>query len=928
MNRHETLPNRRAIIDRRQLAADLAVGMARLDGLPARRRLLADMLRGALVSGRAEIAQRLEAQPGKGLELAAAQSFLVDQVLRLACDTVVGSFYPLANPTQSERLALVAVGGYGRGQMAPFSDVDLVFLTPWKQTPWGEQVIETLLYLLWDLGLKLGHATRSLDDMMRMAKADMTICTAFLEARFVWGDQKLFDEAATRFRREVVQGTTRAFIAEKLAEREARHQRMGDSRYVVEPNLKEGKGGLRDLHALFWIGKYLHQVNSIADLVDKGLLTADEMRQFRRAEGFLWSVRIMLHHITGRAEERLTFDVQRELAVRLRYANRENMSAVERFMRHYFLMVKSVGDLTGLFLAHLDESTARLSWLPTLTRRPARMKGFTLRRGQIGLPSDDFFQADPVRLLEIFALADSEGLTIHPLAMRTAARDANLIDERVRRDKTANALFLGVLTSPRDPETVLRWMNEAGVFGRFVPDFGRVVAQMQYDMYHHYTVDEHTIRAIGLVARIERGDLRAEHGLSSAIIHQLIDRRVLHVAVLLHDIAKGRGGDHSLLGADIARRLCPRFGLSAAETETVAWLVEFHLLMSRTAFKRDLADFKTILDFAAAVASPERLRLLLLLTVVDIRAVGPGVWNGWKAQLLRELYEAAEEVLRLGHKQSGRATRIAGKQAALKAALAWPDERFAAYARRFADSYWVAEPHDVLVANAALADSADDDGAGVPLAISCTPDPASGTTLVAIYAADHPGLFYRIAGAISLAGGNIFDARIHTTRDGMALDNFVVLDPLGQPFAEPSQLGRLKRSIEDVLTGRIRLADKLAARPLARRRAEMFRVEPRVLIDNKASNRYTVIEVNAADRPALLFSLTNGLFQNRLTIHSAHIATYGEKATDTFYVTDLTGAKIDNPARLKTIEKRLLAIAATASPKVETLVELGAEAAE
>ena len=924
MNSLAALPNRRAIIDRRQLADGLAAAMVRLEGMPARRQYLADTLRGALVSGRAEIAQRLERHPGKGLELAAAQSFLVDQILRLACDTVVEIFYPMANPTRSERLALVAVGGYGRGQMAPFSDVDIVFLTPWKQTPWGEQVIETLLYLLWDLGLKLGHATRSLDDMIRMAKADMTICTAFLESRFVWGDQALYDEAAARFHREVVQGTTRAFVAEKLAEREARHIRMGDSRYVVEPNLKEGKGGLRDLHALFWIGKYLHQVDSVADLVDKGLLTADELRQFRRAEGFLWSVRIMLHHITGRAEERLTFDVQRELAVRLRYANRENMSAVERFMRHYFLMAKSVGDLTGLFLAHLDESTARLAWLPTLTRRPARLKGFTLRRGQIGVPSDDFFKADPVRLLEVFALADSEGLTIHPLAMRAAARDANLIDERVRRDKTANALFLGVLTSPRDPEVVLRWMNEAGVFGRFVPDFGRVVAQMQYDMYHHYTVDEHTIRAIGLVARIERGDLKAEHSLSSAIIYQLIDRRVLHVAVLLHDIAKGRGGDHSLLGADIARKLCPRFGLSAAETETVAWLVEFHLLMSRTAFKRDLADFKTILDFAAAVASPERLRLLLLLTVVDIRAVGPGVWNGWKAQLLRELYEAAEEVLRLGHKQTGRATRIAGKQAALKAALAWPDERFATYARRFADSYWVAEPHDVLVANAALADSAGDE----PLAISCTPDPASGTTLVAIYATDHPGLFYRIAGAISLAGGNIFDARIHTTRDGMALDNFVVLDPLGRPFAEPSQLARLKRNIEDVLTGRIRLADKLAARPLARRRAEMFRVEPRVLIDNKASNRYTVVEVNAADRPALLFSLTNGLFQNRLTIHSAHIATYGEKATDTFYVTDLTGAKIDNPARLKQLEKRLLAIAATASPKVETLVELGAEAAE
>jgi [protein-PII] uridylyltransferase len=919
MNRHDAIHNRRAIIDRRALADSLGSGLARCENFAARRQLLADTLRGALLAGRAELALRLEAHPGRGLELAAAQSFLTDQLLRLACDTVVGSLYPLANPTQSERLALVAVGGYGRGQMAPYSDVDIVFVTPWKQTPWGEQVIETLLYLLWDLGLKVGNATRSLDDVVRIARADMTVRTAFLESRFVWGDQPLYEEAAARFRKEVVAGTARAFVAEKLAERDARHQRMGDSRYVVEPNLKEGKGGLRDLHALFWIGKYLHQVTGVAELVDKGLLTAEELRQFRRAESYLWAVRIMLHHITGRAEERLTFDVQRELATRLRYATRDRMSAVERFMRHYFLMAKSVGDLTGLFLAHMDESTARLAWLPTLTRRPARLKGFTLRRGQIGVPTDEFFQADPVRLLELFALADSEGLAIHPLAMRAAARDAALIDERVRRDKTANALFMAVLTSPRDPETVLRWMNEAGVFGRFVPDFGRVVAQMQYDMYHHYTVDEHTIRAIGLLAKIERGELKTDHALSSAIIHQLVNRRVLHVAVLLHDIAKGRGGDHSLLGADIARRLCPRLGLTNEETETVAWLVEQHLLMSRTAFKRDLTDFKTILDFAEAVASPERLRLLLILTVVDIRAVGPGVWNGWKAQLLRELYETAEEVLRLGHKQKGRAERIAGRQAQLQATLGWDEQRFNAHARRLPDSYWIAEPPEVLAANATLIAEAQSDA--LPLAISCTPDAARGMTLVAIYATDHPGLFYRIAGAISLAGGNILDARIHTTRDGMALDNFVVLDPLGRPFAERQQIARLKRCIEDVLTGRIRLADKLAARPLARRRAEVFKVAPRVLIDNKASNRYTVVEVNASDRPALLYALTNGLFQSRVTIHSAHIATYGEKATDTFYITDLTGAKIDNVVRLKSLEKRLLAIAANASPKVEMLVE-------
>ncbi|MCA3254466.1 MAG: [protein-PII] uridylyltransferase, partial [Alphaproteobacteria bacterium] len=602
----------------------------------------------------------------------------------------------------------------------------------------------------------------------------------------------------------------------------------------------------------------------------------------------------------------LTFDVQRELAVRMRYANRNGMSAVERFMRHYFLTARQVGDLTGLFLAHLEESFGKSSWLPSLKRRPSRLAGFSLVRGRIAVPSDDFFREDPVRLIEMFHLADRNALEIHPLAMRQAGRDAGLVTEAVRRNPRANALFLDVLCSPRDPETVLRWMNEAGVFGRFVPDFGRVVAQMQYDMYHHYTVDEHTIRAIGLLARIEKGELKADHPLATAIIHQLVSRRVLYVAVLLHDIAKGRGGDHSELGADIAMALCPRLGLSAAETETVAWLVRFHLLMSNVAFKRDLSDFKTILDFAEGVASPERLRLLLILTVVDIRAVGPGVWTQWKAQLLRSLYEAAEEVLRLGHKQTGRAERIAAKQDDLRRSLRWPAVRMDAHLKRFFDAYWIAEPLEVLEANARQIDSAR----GLPLSVATLVDAGAGTTLVSIYAADHPGLFYRVAGAISLAGANIMDARIHTTRDGMALDNLVVADPLGGPFDEPDRLARLRTVVEDALTGRVRLADRLAARPLARRRAEVFNSEPNVLIDNKASNRFTVLEVNALDRPALLYGLTYALFQAKVTIHSAHIATYGERAIDVFYLTDLTGDKITNATRLKALEKRLLAVAA------------------
>ena len=907
--------SRRAIIDRRELADMLDERLADLTEYAAKRAMLLEVLAAALASGNAELKRRLHENPAKGLELAAARAFLVDQLIRLAFDAITTRLYPESNRTAAERIALVAVGGYGRGQMAPFSDIDLLFLTPWKQTGWGEQVIETMLYLLWDLGLKVGHATRSLDDHIRACKADVTICTAMLEARFIWGDQPLHEETVARFRAEVVAGGARAFITAKLAERDARHKRMGDSRYLVEPHLKEGKGGLRDLHTLAWIGRHVHNIEQVSELVDKGLLTASEARQFRRAESFLWAVRINLQDIAGRLEDRLTFDMQPELARRLNYSTRGGMSAVERFMRHYFLTVRTVGDLTSLFLAQLEEQTSRVAWLPSLTRKPARLKGFTLRRGQIGLPAEDFFRADPVRLIEIFAIAAREQLPIHPQAMRQAAEDAALIDDRVRRDKAANALFLDVLCDPNDPETVLRWMNEAGVFGRFVPDFGRVVARMQYDMYHHYTVDEHSIRAIGLISKIASGTLKAEHKLSHALLQQLASRRVLHVAALLHDIAKGRGGDHSELGADVALKLCPRLGLSAAETETVAWLVRHHLLMSRTAFKRDLADFKTILDFAEAVASPERLRLLHILTEVDIRAVGPGVWNAWKGQLLRELFEAAEEVLRRGHKQKGRAERIAGRQDDLREVLGWEAPRFEHYKSRFADSYWIAEPAEALVVNAELIADAED--RGLALAIACKADAASGTTLVAIHAADHPGLFYRIAGAISLAGANILDARIHTTRDGRAIDNFTIADPLGQPFSERTQLERLERTITDVLTGKVRLADRLAARPLARRRAEVFKVEPYVIFDNHASNRYTVVEVGAADRPALLYALTRALFDGKVTIHSAHIATWGERATDTFYLTDLTGAKISDPVRLKELETRLLAAgggATTRSP--------------
>jgi [protein-PII] uridylyltransferase len=890
------VPQRRAIVDRRALAELLE---------EADRAEAVRLLKQALAAGRAEIARRLEERPYAGTEIAAAYAFLTDQIVRLVHDFVVQRLHPLANPTKAERLLILAAGGYGRGEMAPFSDIDVSFVTPWKPTDWTETVVEAILYLLWDLGLKVGHSARSVEELISLAAADHTIRTATLEARYVWGDEALFDEVQARLWKTIGSGNVRAFIKEKLDERDARHVRMGDSRYVVEPNVKEGKGGLRDLHALFWIGKYAYRLSDVAGLVEAGLLSVGELRQFQRAERFLWAVRCHLHIVAGRAEERLTFDYQREIAARMNYADRPGKSAVERFMRHYFLHARTVGDLTGVFLAHLDEKFAargrRFFMLPSFRRRPRKLEGFVLDRGRLAVPDDTFLAADPVRLIQMFALADKHGLEIHPMAIRAAAKASKLVDA-VRDDPKANALFLDVLTSPRDPETVLRWMNEAGVFGRFVPDFGRVVARMQFDMYHHYTVDEHSLRAIGLLSRIERGLLKAEHPLGSALIKRIASRRVLYVTVLLHDIAKGRGGDHSLLGAEVARALCPRLGLDAAETETVAWLVRWHLLMSATAFKRDLSDPESIQDFVALVKSPERLRLLFLLTVVDIRAVGPGTWNNWKAQLLTTLFEAAEEMLRLGHKQHGRSERVAGLKTEAAAALGWKPARFAAFADTLPDSYWLAETPAVIAANARLVEG----GSGVEIA----PLPERGATLATVHAPDRPGLFHRLAGAISLAGGNIIDARVHTTLGGMALDNFLIQDRSGGPFDDRHQLKRLEAGIASALAGEEPARERLAASGSANRRAAAFAVRPAAFIDEAASSRYTVIEVNAQDRPALLSDLALAITRSKATIRSAHIATYGERAVDVFYLTELDGSRITRPARLKALRERLLDAAA------------------
>src|SRR5437764_5217037 len=614
----------RDIIDRRAIAEELAQAIAE-SGKPATdRSIVLPPLREALAHGRAEIRRRFEAE-GNAPRAIREQSFLIDQLIRVLHDFATERVYPLANAAVGEKLAIVAVGGYGRGELAHADDIDLLFLLPYKQTPHTEQVIEYLLYLLWDLGLKVGQSVRSVADCLRYAKADLTIRTALLEARYIWGEQPLFNELQQRFDGEILRGTAAQFVEAKLAERDARHVRVGDSRYQLEPNVKEGKGGLRDLHTLFWIAKYIYRIDDVAKLVELGVLSAEESARFERAQTFLWTVRCHLHYLAGRAEERLTFDLQTEIGGRMGYTDHAGTRGVERFMKHYFLIAKDVGDLTRIFCALLQidhTGRQRLSWLRWGSRRRA-LEDFVIDGEWLTIPSEDFFKNDPVALLRLFHVAQQHNLDIHPRAFRAVTQSLRLVDGKLRENSEANRLFLEILTSKKDPETALRRMNEAGVFGRFIPDFGRVVAQMQYDMYHVYTVDEHTLFAIGILHKVETGQLKEELPVATQIMPTIQSRRALYLATLLHDIAKGRGGDHSVLGEQVAYKLGPRLGLTAEETETVAWLVRWHLLMSSTAFKLDISDPQTIQNFVERVQSPERLKLLLVLTAADIRAVGP-----------------------------------------------------------------------------------------------------------------------------------------------------------------------------------------------------------------------------------------------------------------------------------------------------------------
>lgn len=900
----------RDIIDRKALWVKLE-DMAGWSGYSTKmQKDVLKLFKEALKSGREEIQRRFDDKKANGIVTVHNYAFLIDQLIRTLYDFTTKYVCAIHTPTKGEQFCVASVGGYGRAEMAPQSDIDLLFLLPYKQTPKGEQAIEYMLYLLWDLGLKVGHSTRSIDECLKMAKEDLTIQTALLDARYLWGNKSLFKEFQKRFQEKVIETTGRQFVDAKLEERDERHQRMGDTRYVVEPNLKEGKGGLRDLQTLYWIGKYIYGVERWRDLVHHGVILEEDAKSFKKAVNFLFTVRCALHYITNRPQESLTFDVQHQLAEKLGYKDRAGTRGVERFMKHYYLTAKTVGDLTRNLCAVLEEQQKkhqqRFTMLTNFFKR--NVEGFKVDSGRLTMENHEAFADNPLLMFRLFEVAQDHDLDIHPFVLKQLRDNLHLINAKMRKNPDANRMFLDMLTSPKKPQRILRLMGEVGLLGKFIPDFARVTAQMQYDMYHTYTVDEHTIKAIAELNGVESGESREELPVCCGAINEVISRRALYVAVMLHDIAKGRGGDHSELGAEVALKLGPRLGLSDEETETVSWLVRHHLAMSHVAFKRDLEDPNLIKKFCEVVQSPERLRLLLILTVCDIRAVGPDIWNGWKGNLLRILYARALEVLTGGEAAAGGvAARVEYKQQALREALKdCSPEYVENYVQLGNAAYWLSFETDVQVRHAKLVKRAEkEDG---PVHINVEHDTFNNVSEITVYTADHPGLFSIITGAMALTNGSIVDAKIATLSNGMALDTFSVQDHSNEVFDSEQKIKRLAERIDKALKGEIYPASELekVTRNTLKSRREVFTVPPRVLIDNKVSNAFTVIEVNGRDRLGFLYDVTRTLSELGLQINSAHIATFGERAVDVFYVKDVFGLKVNSESKLASIREKLL----------------------
>ena len=867
---------------------------------------LARMARLYLQRGRSLLLERHRAGAG-GYEIVCAHTMMMDHLIRHLFE-VASQDYIRRYPSLSPRCTLIAQGGYGRGELNPHSDIDLLFLHAWKVTPYVESVAEKLLYTLWDAGFQVGHATRSIAASIRLASRDIKVKTALFDARYLCGDYALYRDFEKAVEEHLLRKNEDRFIREKLEDSRLQRERYGGSVYLLEPDIKEGEGGLRDIHTALWIAKVKHKIKDLDGLLHQGVINPKELSELKAAQDFLWRVRNELHFSSGKHQDQLTFEEQERVALVLGFKDDGAVKGVEVFMRSYYLHASQVSRLASLIIDRVTDS----SNLSRLKGRPAGREvreGVRISRGALGISNPATLAAHPENLINIFADAQRHGAEISHGTREMIREHLGLIDERFRRSPATNAVFFQILKWKERVYETLMEMHRCGVLGAFIPEFGRLLCMVLHDLYHIYTVDQHSLRLIMELERLKAGEFRETLPLLTQLAREVEKIEVLYLGLLFHDIGKGHGGGHSEIGSRFVRKIARRLRLNADDTVQLEFLVRHHLLLAHTAFRRDIEDEKVVIDFAKSVGNVSNLKMLYLLTYADTRAVGPRVWDNWKGSLLGDLYLYTLGVLEGLEKgefeREDRHSKIRRIQARLRRRLSrrYAREKVRDFFESMPERYFLTTPEDKMPSHFELMEQFRDQS----YLSTVRHLPERDYSEIVICAKDQPGLFARITGVFAALGLDILSARITTRRDGLILDLFRVSHS-GRPevVMDSQKWARVHSTLEQVLTGSVdvaRLVEESDRPSLFKRRAP--KVSTLIQIDNKASDDFTIVEVYTQDRVGVLFTITYGLHQLGISIHLAKISTNVDQVADIFYVTDGQGNKIQDKVRLEMIHNTL-----------------------
>ncbi|WP_204355779.1 MULTISPECIES: [protein-PII] uridylyltransferase [Marinobacter] len=831
-------------------------------------------------------------------ELVLARALEVDRILALLWNR-----YPFA---QSGDIALVAVGGYGRGELHPHSDIDLLILTRYDVQPEWQDDLTAFITLLWDLRLDIGHSVRSLEQSIEAAQSDVTILTNLLETRTIAGPDSLRAELSSQVYSDDISADRAYFIA-KRDEQRRRHEKYGDTEYNLEPNIKASPGGLRDIQTIGWITKRHFGLESIADLTRFSILTEEEYQIILSGENFLWRLRYGLQLIAGRNENRLLFDHQRALAELLGYKDQDRKLGVERMMQKYYRTVLGLSELADVILQYYDEAILGSDGEDDI--RPLN-KRFQIRNRYIEAVNNQVFAYAPYSLMEIFVLMaqNPEIRGIRATTIRSLRAHRHLIDDAFRSDLAVTTLFMELLRTPHALDQTLSAMKKYNVLGRYLPEFGQIIGQMQYDLFHIYTVDAHTLRVIRNMAQMRTEEARSNFPLASRLIHRLPKLENLYIAGLYHDIAKGRGGDHSELGADDAIDFCQRHHLSQRDTQLIAWLVENHLLMSMTAQRKDISDPDIIHAFARSVPSQVHLDYLYVLTVCDISATNPKLWNTWRASLLRQLYIEAKRALRRGSETPVdrnawiKATQSEAREILLAQNIT--DQQIDAVWNAMDEDYFLQDSTvDIAWQTAAIIRHGDHPDPLVMIR-DTHGGPTDGFSQIVIYMKDRAALFAATTAVLEQLNLNIVDARISSGEGPYSVSAYVVLDEQGQPLGkDEARKARVKQRLIEELDDPEDYPDIIHRR--TPRQLKHFSFPTQVTFSNDTVNQRTVMELITPDRPGLLARIGRVLLEHDVRLTNAKIATLGERVEDVFFVTDSKGGPLSDPALCEALQDDL-----------------------